>query len=115
MGKLTIAPLRVRKCCDDMEPFYYEVHKDDTITFVSTGDSLSDFENVRFCQWCGKRLETYAEDPSEIIKTFEDLKKQMEKDEKERYAKLSPADKAKHDLKVEMIKDDVKKDRKKKR
>lgn len=98
------ARLKVKQCCDEMNPLYYEVHKDDTIDLAET-----DYVNVRFCMWCGKRLETYAEDPTEMMKAHEVLKLEMEKAEKLRYARLSPADKAKHDLKVKMIKDDNKK------
>ena len=105
--------LKVTKCCDDNDPFYYEVDNQGGITLAHTGDGDYNIDNVRFCMFCGKRLEVYPEDPSKKIQAFEELKMRMEKDERLRYARLGPADKAKHDLKVEMIEDDKKKRRKK--
>jgi hypothetical protein len=104
--------LKVVKCCDDNESYFYEVDNQGGIQFAHIYEADYDLGNVRFCLWCGKRLEVYAEDPSAKMQAFEDLKKQMQRDEALRYAKLSPADKAKYDLKVEMNRDNIKKSRK---
>lgn len=80
---------QVKRCCEDSKPYLMEVHHDGSIDLLEDDHGATWFENLKYCMYCGKKLEIEPEPPQQQPQPY-----------KPPY--LSPKDKALEELKENM-------------
>jgi hypothetical protein len=67
---------QVRKCCEDMPHHMYVLKTDKRIDIEA--DHYFDFQDVKYCMYCGNRLRLEAKPLSPKDRALEELKIEMD-------------------------------------